>query len=768
MAESEPRNAGVGSWVWPGVTEGPSAEALRPGWLRIAACGLLAGSLAAAGFATEVKMLKADTQAAFLAGTLDGVSVDPLGSLRLADRIDRLTAIDEPFVFSAAATADGWVVGTGNSGKVLAVDRKGKVSELFAAPEPEIFAVWADPDGTVFAGSSPDGKVYRITGGAAAPKAEPFFAPGEDYIWAIARGADGALLVATGTQGKLYRVGSDGKGEVVYDGDDTHLRSLLPLPGGGALVGTAGEGLILRLLPDRRVQTLFDASQPEVVSLVADDQGNWYAAVLASEASFVDLTAKPAAKAAEGGEGTGEGEAAAATTTIVVEAGEPAAGSRPAGATGPRSTVFRLLPSGAVETLWSFESETVYSLAWVGGRLWAGTGLDGKLYSFDGSAMVLEADVEERQLVALLAPGRSGVRAPAFVSTNAAALFRPTGEARATGTYTSPALDAGQTARFGTLHWEGDLPAEAEVRFAFRSGLSAEPDATWSPWTPAVGGREIPTGELPPGRYVQWRAELVAGRGAGVEASPRVAVVELSFRQENLRPKIDLFAALDPGQILVPQNFNPASQVFEPVSPDREGMFQTLQQSLGEDPGSRFKPLWKKGFRTLRWRASDPNGDLLRYRLSFRAEGAAGDAWLAMAEELEDPHYGFDSTALPDGLYRFRLEASDERSNPAERSLVAEMVSEAVLVDHSPPQVEKVRREGDRLLVEVRDRWSPIRRAEVAVDGGEWVELQTVDGLLDGRRETLLVSAAAKASFVVLRMMDAAWNVVAVPVEVPR
>ena len=94
--------------------------------------------------------------------------------------------------------------------------------------------------------------------------------------------------------------------------------------------------------------------------------------------------------------------------------------------------------------------------------------------------LVLKVDLgtEERQIVALLSPGRGGVRAPAFVSTNAAAFFRPTGEARATGTYTSPTLDAGQTARFGMLHWDGELPRGAEVRYSFRSGLSADPDAT--------------------------------------------------------------------------------------------------------------------------------------------------------------------------------------------------------------------------------------------------------------------------------------------------
>src|SRR4029078_4557054 len=73
-----------------------------------------------------------------------------------------LTALAEPFVLSAAPHPDGWVVGTGNSGKVLLVSRDGKVKELFATAEPEVFAVWVDKAGNVFAGSSPNGKVYRF------------------------------------------------------------------------------------------------------------------------------------------------------------------------------------------------------------------------------------------------------------------------------------------------------------------------------------------------------------------------------------------------------------------------------------------------------------------------------------------------------------------------------------------------------------------------------------------------------------------------------
>ena len=194
--------------------------------LSVVAMSLCVGA-ARPALATQVRIFETQSQAGFLAGTLEGVSVDSLGRMELAPKAERVTPLAEPFLLSAAVHPDGWVAGTGNAGKVLRVDRKGDVTELFTTPEPEVFAVWTDPDGTVFAGSSPRGTVYRITRGKDGKwTGEAFFDPGETYIWALTRVADGSLLVATGTQGKLFRVNASGKGEVLYDSEDTHVRAL--------------------------------------------------------------------------------------------------------------------------------------------------------------------------------------------------------------------------------------------------------------------------------------------------------------------------------------------------------------------------------------------------------------------------------------------------------------------------------------------------------------------------------------------------------------
>lgn len=720
--------------------------------LPVAAIVCLLGA-ARPALAAQVRLFETQSQAGFLAGTLEGVSVDSLGRMELAPRAERVTALDEPFLLSAAVHPDGgWVAGTGNAGKVLRIDRQGKVGELLAAAEPEVFAVWADPDGTVFAGTSPRGKVYRITRGKDGKwTSDVFFEPDETYIWNLARASDGSLLVGTGTQGKLFKVTASGKGDVLYDSDDTHVRSLLSLPGGDVLAGTAGEGLILRVGRDGQARTLHDAAEPEVVALTPGPDGGFYAAVVASEASLVDLSKDQAAAGTKAAEAT--------VTVTVVEEGAAPTGTRRPGAAGPRSQVLSVSQAGVVESLWSFPEETVYDLLWQNDRLWVSTGLEGKLYRWADSQMLLEKDVDERQIVTLL-PGTPG---PAFGTTNAAALYRITQGTEKTGTYTSAALDAGQVSRFGTFHWRGDAPGKGAVRFSFRSGVSSEPDRTWSAWTePREGeGPEVSLEGVPRGRYVQWRAELRSANGR----SPRIWGAELSYRQENLKPRIDQIAALEPGQILVAANFNPSNQVYEPAHPNREGIFTPVGQPSDEEGGNRTKPLWKQGFRTVRWTAADPNTDQLVYDLAFRPADSADDAWLSVAEELKEEWYSFDATVLPDGVYRFRVRASDRLSNEAESAQTAERISDPVVIDHAPPRLGEVRRDGGRLRVTVSDAASPLREAMVSFDAQEWTRVEVADGLLDGRTESLVVAAEddtkkGGGGLVLLRVTDAAFNVV--------
>ena len=158
------------------------------------------------------------------------------------------------------------------------------------------------------------------------------------------------------------------------------------------------------------------------------------------------------------------------------------------------------------------------------------------------------------------------------------------------------------------------------------------------------------------------------------------------------------------------------------------------------------------------WKASDPNQDELRYRLEVRPEGRS-DAWLEIADEIDGEQYGFDATVLPDGRYRFRLTASDALGNVAGEGLERRQESEPVVVDHTPPTLEGVERSGQGARLRVYDAWSPLREAQVSIDGGEWRPLAPADGLLDGQREELVLKEIPEgARYVLVRLADAPFN----------
>lgn len=703
---------------------------------------LLLATLAAPGLpAAEVKIFRTDSREAFLAGTLEGVSIDELGALRLAARLEPVAKIEEPFLFAAAALPGGWALATGNAGKVLEVADDGTVRELCTLEEPEVFALAAAQGGGVLAASSPGGKVYRCAEG----KSEVVLDPEEAYVWDLATTAKGEVLVATGLDGGLYRVDPRGRAEKLASTGDAHARTLLARADGSVVVGTAGRGLVLAVSADGKVTTLFDAVQPEIVDLASGPDGALYFAAVASEASWVDLSQSTAASdSADGGE----------QPTVAVQVQElQTVGSRPAGAAGPRSLIYRLGAEG-VEEIASFQDETVHSLLWHAGALWIGTGQEGRLWRFTGGQLMLEHKLAELQIAALVARGeQAGSEQAAVVTANGSALYRLAGEPAAMGTYTSAVLDAGEVARFGSFAWWGEPAGQEGVEIAFRSGLAAKPDATWTPWTAAAKGHELGLAALPEGRYVQWRATLRAVKGA----APRLGLAELSYAQRNLRPQVESFEVLDPGEILVPTAFNPQNQTFEPWSPNRQGIFTSLSTQSTKDEGS-LQTLWKGGYRTLRWKVEDPNGDPLLYALEVRRDSDP-EGWMPVVAELDQVYYSFDETVLPDGLYRFRLKVSDGKNRLASEGLGAEETTPAVAVDHTPPELVTRKRRGNLVEVSVRDRWSPLRQAMVSIDAGEWQPAPAVDGLVDGRAETLRVEIPQDARVVLLRLMDAALNV---------
>jgi hypothetical protein len=340
---------------------------------------------------------------------------------------------------------------------------------------------------------------------------------------------------------------------------------------------------------------------------------------------------------------------------------------------------------------------------------------------------------------------------------SSSALYRHRGGAAA-GEYVSPVKDTGRSSRFGTFRWEGDAPGNSKVEFSFRSGESSTPDATWSPWSPwSSAGRTMPI-EAPDGRFLQWKLRMEPDG----DHAPRVRRVEAAYRNRNAAPGVENLTALEPAEVLA-RSGTSGSNVYETSATDEKGIFTGLEEAKSE---SAPRKLYRKGYRTLQWKATDPDGDALVYDLEFRPKGSS--KWIPLRKEIHETSYSFDATSLPDGEYVFRVTASDAEVNPGEAK-TASRDSSPVRIDNTPPAVREIARSTGVLEVTAVDSASPIAEAEYSVDARKWIRLEPKDGLADSLEEafTIRVPAESRGAYLLVRVTDAARNIVVVPFSAP-
>jgi Two component regulator propeller len=722
------------------------------GLLRLAALLSAAGlTLAAVELpASETRIWLSDSASDFSTGEARGVSVTGDGALSLSRGIQPVAGIGEAAIFAAVEAPDGALyLGTGDAGKILRVTG-GRAETEATLPEKEVTALALGPDRALYAGASPGGKVYRIAGG----KAEVYYETGAKYVWALTF-AGTALEVAAGLPGEIHRVDSARKGERVYAASDPHVRSLFRDAQGRLWAGTAGSGLVLRIDPSGAVSTVFDSSKSEISSITASADGRIWAAAVSAEAAGgggESITAPvalptgkpPRAPGRDEDEGKDKAEVSVSVSSVRL------APARPSGKGAYSSDVVVFPGDEPPRSVWSSGDEIVFSLEPAsGGDVLAATGPNGKLYRIGNGHWSLERTLDEKQVTVLAGDA---------IATNGSSAVYRLSDGPHEGEYVSAVKDTGRTSRFGAFRFEGEVPAGAGVEFAFRSGESQMPDATWSVWSPWLPAAQASKVAAPPGRYLQWKVRM---RTDG-KALPVIRRTEVAYRNRNAAPDIESLTAMAPAEVLARAPSGSAN-VFETQAPDEKGIFTGLEESKAE--GAPRK-LLRKGYRTLTWKASDRDGDTLSYELRVRPEGS--ERWVLLRKDIRETFYAFDTTALPDGEYVFRLIASDADVNPDDPKN-ATRDSSPVRVDNTPPAVQRLSAPSGALRFEAVDAASPILEAEYSVDAKEWVRVEPEDGLSDSPTETYSVrlEGVAHGAYVLVRVTDVARNVAAASFVAP-
>lgn len=706
-------------------------------------------------FAGQPIIWEIGSRAELLKGESHGVSVTDAGVLMLAPQFTQLFNTEQPYVWSTAVDGQGNVyLGTGHDGRIYRVAADGRGSLLYDAAELDVTALAIGRDGVLYAGTSPDGKVYRIT---ADGRAEVYFAPPDKYIWALAFLPDGSLAVGTGDNGKLYRVraaGAKPEAALLINTSQTHVMSLAVSAQGDLIAGTDPGGLVLRISPEGKAFGLFDAQLREIHALAPAADGSIYVLAL-GEAATSTRTQTAASSAAPS-------ESPVATTSVTITPMDEGGGLQPSQAGGrsrndtsnARSAVFRILPDGGADTIWSSTAVTAFAIAPAlhPGSVLIGTGDKGRIYSVtnDGRDTLLLQSNEGQISAFITRPGEV-----LTASSNQGKLFRFGNELVSEGTYESPVRDARLIATWGRIWWRG----EGGVELQTRSGNGERPDATWSDWSPAYrdpAGNQISS---PRARFIQWRTTLrtSAGSPAAVGARTWMEDVNVAYMQRNVAPEVLGITTLPIGVGLQAMPQAPADPNIE-----SSGLDPALFGMVAQIPPRR---VYQRGARAIQWQAEDRNGDTLEYAVYYRA--LSEKTFRLLKDNLRDNFFTIDGATLADGRYAIKIVASDAPDNPPGKALSGERLSEPLDIDNTPPTVRvvgqpQINQNGVRLVFEVEDATGRVKRADVSVDGSPWSPTFPDDGIADNARERytiVLPFTGSGEQTVSLRAFDSSGNV---------
>jgi hypothetical protein len=699
-------------------------------------------------------------RAELLKGDARGVSISDTGVLMLAPRLTEVFNTEQAFVWSSAVDAQGNVyLGTGHDGKVYRVSSEGRGALLYDAAELDVTAIAAARDGAIYAGTSPDGKVYRITPDG---HGEVFFDPGDKYIWSLAVLADGSLAVGTGDNGKLYRVraaGAKPESSLLIATNQTHVMSLAVTAQGDLIAGTDPGGLVLRISPEGKAFALFDAHLREIHALALAADGSIYALALSEAASVVRQQSTPA-PAPQPTEGSGVPTTSVTITAIdesgvpIQQPGQPARSRTDI--SSARSAVFRILPDGATDVVWSSPSITAFAIAPAlqPGSVLIGTADRGRVYSVtnDGRDTLL-LQSSEGQISSFLVRGSQVYAA----SSNQGKLFRFGPELVAEGSYESPVRDAKLTASWGRIWWRGN----GNVDLQTRTGNGERPDATWSEWSGSYRDPEGSPISSPRARFIQWRATL-RSTGSG---QTWMEDASLAYLPRNVAPEVLGISSLPIGVGL-----QQLAQLQVDPNVESSGLDPSLFGAVAQVPPRR---IFQRGARSFQWQAEDRNGDTLEYAIYYRPLNET--TFRLLRDKLRDNFYTIDGATLADGRYIIKIIASDAPDNPLGQALTGERLSEPVDIDNTPPVLHAVAAPqsggSNRVVFEVDDATGKVKRGDFSLDGAPWTPLFPDDGIADSGHERYSVNLPALAPgehTVSLRAFDGSGNVGTLSVTLRR
>jgi hypothetical protein len=641
---------------------------------------------------------------------------------------------DVQYVWSMRQTQDGNVyAATGPNGQVHEIRPDGSTSVLLDSDENNVLSLLSDGRDELFAGTDPNGLVYRIN-----------------------RKTKDVFVLYDAAEAEVNALALDAKGNL-YAGTAEASEKPTPVPGAGAYEGAKEksgrpEGTGGVPIPSQPPENPKPPAVPEPnpgepnpipkgTFMIADGWGQVLKLAQADDDDDSPANPTPPTPPSPGKPPVPPGKPGPGNPNAPKQP-QPAAAVAPGnpdpvdfGKPKPEgNAIYRIDTDGFVREIFR-QPVMVLSMVERNGVLLVGTGSDGLIYQVDPAAeeTVVLAKVDPKQVLSMLATkdgrillGMANVGGIASMSSGYAA----------DGTFTSPVLDAAQISRFGKIHLQGSLPGGTAFTVATRSGNLQDPErAGWSAWSEETPAASFVQVKSPPARFFQYRLTFTSATG-GAESAV-VDEVNVAYQLPNLAPVVKSIKV-------------------------GAGDAAKLAALLGGGADAAKAP--RNTVEQITWEAEDANGDALQYALYFRTGPRA--PWILLKDKLTDPTYAWETRSVADGRYTIKVVASDGLANVEGQGREGARVSDPVVVDNTPPAIGDVRAETAGGTARVRatlvDRTTTVRSLEYTVDsGGDWRAVLPSDNMFDSPEEKVDFTVSrltAGAHQITLRAADARGN----------
>jgi len=677
-------------------------------------------------------------------------------------------------LWTLVADGDQLLIGTGPEGRILRLNpnQRGEIRPdvLADLEETHVFALTRLSDGSVLAGTSPQGTLVLIRAGAVAARV----ALPVDSIFDLTPipGTD-EVLVATGNPGRIYRVnpaklavGGDSLARLTSAEDlaargialfgevrDRNVRRILVQGDGRVIAGSAPRGNLYEFPSGGGAPRILVENRNAEVTALLPWAGGFYAALTFTSQPAETRVTRPARPAAEEQSGqtnsAREGEASLPPPPVV----EPPRVERFAG----RSQLLWIPDGGFPEVVAARNNVAFYDLRRHDDIILIASGEQGELLGY--------APAVQRSLTFPgAAPAQLNGLVPAAripgayyaIGNNPAGLSLINFPGVSARSVETRRIDLGVPADIGALRLgAGTRIAPEHLRVELRASFGSDEFEGWTGWFRAEnsGGG--------------WRVAGLRGRHVQLRIVPdtynfEIDRAELHYLPQNRRPALQEFRVLPANYALIPAP--------EPAPTISTSLGQLLQSSGREEsprrspsPSSQVVP--QAGAQVVLWSVNDSDGDNLLASFSLRRTG--DEPWTDLIVNTRDSFLQFDVSHLPEGVYQTRLVVTETDPRPAADRLRMTFSTDDLLIDRTPPVLvtTAVQRTavGLSLTVRAKDELSLLTGMEYVFNNGHRGTVEhPADGILDGREETFFIEIgpqqAVGATSVEVIVYDAAGN----------